>query len=219
MKNIVFFDIDNTVLNGYSQKYLIIYLFKNKYIGFNTVLIAYFWFLLYRLNIISNSKSALRYFAKSFNGWTDEKMDAVMLNFFNNFIKNLIFPESIIIIEKHIQNGDDVIFLSSVIDPIARSFANFFGIKNYLSSSLEFKNGFYTGNYKHLVIDGDDKLKSVKIFLSKIKYNFNTFFYSDHHSDLPVLEYVNFPVVINPDNILYAKAIAKKWKIFNFKIK
>ena len=44
-----------------------------------------------------------------------------------------------------------------------------------------------------------------------------TFFYSDSHNDLALLEVVTNPVVVNGDKILLEKAQEKNWPTLNLK--
>jgi len=44
-----------------------------------------------------------------------------------------------------------------------------------------------------------------------------TFFYSDSHNDLALLEVVTNPVVVNGDKILLGKAQEKNWPTLNLK--
>jgi len=44
-----------------------------------------------------------------------------------------------------------------------------------------------------------------------------TFFYSDSHNDLALLEEVTNPVVVNGDEILLNKAQEKNWPTLNLK--
>jgi len=44
-----------------------------------------------------------------------------------------------------------------------------------------------------------------------------SFFYSDSHNDLPLLELVDHPVAVDPDDILLAKAKNRQWQILSLR--
>ena len=45
----------------------------------------------------------------------------------------------------------------------------------------------------------------------------NISFYTDSHNDLPLLEFVQIPIVVNPDHKLDLISKEKRWKKLTFK--
>lgn len=45
----------------------------------------------------------------------------------------------------------------------------------------------------------------------------DSYFYSDSHNDLPLLEAVKKPIAVNPDETLRSHAEMKDWDIINLK--
>ena len=44
-----------------------------------------------------------------------------------------------------------------------------------------------------------------------------SYFYSDSHNDLPLLELVDTPIAVNSDKILTSVAEEKGWQVFNWR--
>lgn len=45
----------------------------------------------------------------------------------------------------------------------------------------------------------------------------NSYFYSDSHNDLPLMQKVNCPVAVDPDDKLRSHAQEKGWKIISLR--
>ncbi|NDP49361.1 MAG: HAD-IB family hydrolase, partial [Sulfuriferula multivorans] len=45
----------------------------------------------------------------------------------------------------------------------------------------------------------------------------NSWFYSDSHNDLPLLEKVRHPIAVDPDSTLQAHALQKGWPVISLR--
>ena len=217
--NIIFFDIDNTLVNGYTQKYFLLFLFKRGYIGLSKIFLLYLWFFGYKIHLNKNIDPIMNYFLKFLKNFKKNQLDLIVKDFFNNSIKNRIFKEAAQIIKEHQRGGDCIVFISTVISPIAEVLAHFFHVNHVIATKLEINAGLYTGKICGKVLDGGNKLKFAKFFLESMKKEFvvrKTFFYSDHYSDIPLLNFVNEPYAVNPDDILVKAAKKNNWQVLTF---
>lgn len=215
---IVFFDVDNTIINGYTQKYFIEYLFKINIISFRVLFLSYLWFLLYKLHIVKNIKSAVNFYISFLDGWDEDMVTKLVEDFCNLYIKDNFFLEIKRIIEDYKAEGSILVLVSASLEPIVKCVANYLNIDNYIATRLELKDGLYTGKIFGNVAAGDEKLRLVKYFLNlNGNRNIMTYFYSDHFSDEALLNFVDNPFVVNPDKILYNKAKNKGWNIIKIK--
>ena len=68
---------------------------------------------------------------------------------------------------------------------------------------------------------GDCKVQHVERWLSSLGRGRSDFgrtcFYSDSRNDLPLLEWVDEPVAVNPDAVLRAEALARGWRIVDLR--
>jgi phosphoserine phosphatase len=92
------------------------------------------------------------------------------------------------------------------------------GLTGALGSKAEIKNQIYTGNMNGPLLHGKEKAVAI-IELAKnndldLK---NCFAYSDSNNDLPLLQSVGHPSVINPDALLGLRAMAEGWPIHDFR--
>ncbi len=88
------------------------------------------------------------------------------------------------------------------------------GITKIYSNNLEYINGKFTGRLKGTDCFGINKKKIVISTAVKYKISLeNSFSYSDHHSDIPMLSVVGNPVAVSPNLLLKEYAERMNWKI------
>jgi HAD superfamily hydrolase (TIGR01490 family) len=94
--------------------------------------------------------------------------------------------------------------------PIAREF----GIDQLLATEPEIANGRYTGRVAGTPCYREGKVTRLGEWLAQQRLTLaDSWFYSDSHNDLPLLEQVTHPVAVNPDDILRAVAAQRGWRV------
>ena len=210
-------DLDNTIVDGESQKSLIKYLYRNGYVNFLIAAKIYFWFILYKLNLVTKPEKIMR-LAFSFlkeRKLTDFKN--ILHSYFESELKNKIFPEAIKIIDEHKKEGHRVIIISNAIKLLVEEVSDFLGADDCLGSQIETANGVFTGEMLGKPMYGKNKVEELKkYFISRKMDSIETWAYSDHHSDLELLAFSSHPIVINPNKILASIAKDRNWPSYNF---
>ncbi|MFC1894918.1 HAD family hydrolase [Candidatus Dependentiae bacterium] len=86
------------------------------------------------------------------------------------------------------------------------------------SSELEFKDGVVTGKLLGEPCSGQEKLKKIKNLIeNKLGGSLkDAIFYANSHNDIPLLNEVGKPVIVNPTSKLKKYAKLKKWEILTF---
>lgn len=102
---------------------------------------------------------------------------------------------------------------SFVTGPIAREF----GVAHLIATEPEQRGGEFTGRVSGIPCFKEGKVKRLDAWLGgqgKTLAAFDqSWFYSDSHNDLPLLERVTHPVAVHPDEKLRAHAQRRGWKI------
>jgi HAD superfamily hydrolase (TIGR01490 family) len=102
---------------------------------------------------------------------------------------------------------------SFVTAPIAREF----GVAHLVATEPEQIDGRFTGKVSGTPCFREGKVTRVEQWLAaqgKCWGDFaETWFYSDSHNDLPLLERVTHPVAVRPDHTLEQEALARGWEI------
>ena len=87
--------------------------------------------------------------------------------------------------------------------------------KNIIGTDPEVKDGSITGKILGDPAIGDGKLKKVVSWMrdnGKLDFS-ETTFYSDSINDLPLLESVEKPIAVNPDDRLRKTSVLRGWEI------
>jgi len=104
---------------------------------------------------------------------------------------------------------------SFVTTPIAREF----GVAHLIATEPEQRGGEFTGRVSGIPCFKEGKVKRLEAWLAAQGKTLAAFdeswFYSDSHNDLPLLERVTHPVAVHPDEKLRAHAERRGWKIIS----
>ena len=121
-------------------------------------------------------------------------------------------------IEEHRAKGDELVIITATNSFVTGPIAEAFGITNLIATEPEIANGQYTGKIDGIPCFQDGKITKLNKWLENSEMNLEgSYFYSDSHNDLPLLEQVTYPVAVDPDEILKKTANERDWKIISFR--
>jgi HAD superfamily hydrolase (TIGR01490 family) len=138
--------------------------------------------------------------------------------FMDECIRPLITGQSRALIEQHKANGDKLLIITAtnlfITAPIAREL----GIEDILATEPEIVDNHYTGKVVGTPCFREGKVERLSLWLKQTGQNLaGSYFYSDSHNDLPLLEMVTHPVAVDPDETLLAHAEMKGWNIISLR--
>ncbi|HTK32931.1 MAG TPA: HAD-IB family hydrolase [Candidatus Paceibacterota bacterium] len=218
MKKLVIFDVDNTIVDGQSQRLLLSYLFRQKKVSIYYYVSVLLWFIAYKLRIVHNPRKVISFAYSFLKGKSREEVDELLGDFFEKMLKVHIFPEALKAIKEHKDVHDQVIIISNAPSIVVKPLAAYLGIETYFCTQLEIaQNGLYTGAVLGDIMYGDNKRDAVIHFGEQNGFDLSqAYAYGDHISDISVLESVGHPIAVNPDALLKALALKKGWEIHNW---
>lgn len=117
-------------------------------------------------------------------------------------------PDVISRLTEHARSGAQVYIASSVVEPIARSFARRFGAQA-IGTPLQIENG--RARLAASLVASDRKVQEV---LTRLNLTRVDCAYGDTAMDIPLLEHADQPVAVYPDRHLYSVAQERGWQIF-----
>ena len=215
----VFFDVDGTLINGQSQKLMISYFYRKKKVGILFLLKIYLWFLLYKLGIASKGTSLMKKGYQLVKEIKKEEFKNYINDFFEKEIKPKIYPQAMERLNLHKKKGHEVILVSKSCKFLIDIIKEYLKVSFSIATELEVKNGILTGKIKGKIIYGKERLKVIKELALKNQWNLKkSYAYGDHISDLPLLQAVGHPVVVNPDRKLKKEARRNNWEIYFWKL-
>lgn len=128
----------------------------------------------------------------------------------------LFISDTIKAIEKHRENGVEIVLVSGSFVEILEPLASELGARHCLATILEVQDGRYTGRILPPQMIGDGKARAIRTFLADMQAPATECFaYGDHHTDIPMLETVGRPVAIGGDARLTEHALSRGWEILN----
>nr|WP_231116557.1 HAD family hydrolase [Motilibacter rhizosphaerae] len=150
-------------------------------------------------------------------GWEVALVQRLVAETVHELIDPIVYAEALALIEEHRAAGRDVVIVSAsgaeVVEPVGR----LLGAAHVLATQLAVDDGRYTGEIESWV-HGEAKAAAVRALADEVGYDLAaSWAYSDSASDLPMLEAVGHPAVVNPDRAWRRTAVARGWPVLEFR--
>tara|TARA_R110000772_G_scaffold252390_1_gene367726 strand:- start:42878 stop:44590 length:1713 start_codon:yes stop_codon:yes gene_type:complete len=150
-------------------------------------------------------------------GITEASYEDLGETLYNDQLARRIYPESRALINAHLAKGHTVAVISSAtpyqVVPAARDL----GIEHVMCTELEVEDGLFTGQVIRPTCFGQGKVDAAERLAREQGADLDqSFFYSDSHDDLLLLERVGLPRVLNPNTRLLGIARDRHWPVARF---
>ena len=209
-----FFDVDGTLV----QTTIVHYYMYFRRRGMSP-LVGRLWhmaFLLkcgYYLVLDKISRSRLNIvFYRSYAGLPAEEIKSQVESCYREVIQPRCFEQAASCVRAHRQAGRNVVLVTGSIDFIIAPLAVKLGATAVLAPSLLEADGRFTGELDGPPIGDAEKARRIVQFAREQAIDLaQSHAYGDSIADLPMLEVVGFPHVVNPDRALAATAKSRGW--------
>lgn len=123
------------------------------------------------------------------------------------------------LIARHRTQGHTILIISAGHEFVVHPVASSFDVDAVLCTQLQRKPcGAFTSKISGTALFQEQKIQALTDWLKTEKLSFDTtYFYSDSINDLPLLEYVELPIAINPCDKLRPIALLRQWPIIDIK--
>ena len=136
--------------------------------------------------------------------------------FMTRKIEPLIGNAAVALVEQHRQAGDTLLIITATNAFVTTPIAQRFGIANLIATDPEEVNGCFTGQVAGTPSFRDGKVVRLEAWLTDRGLTLDgSWFYSDSHNDLPLLERVTYPVAVDPDSMLARHAADRGWPVIS----
>ena len=219
--NLAIFDLDNTLLDGDSDYNWGLYLVKKGYLDegeYKEQNQKFFEeYQVGKLDIFAFAEFQFRFLKNN----TRKFLNDVRSDYINEIIKPMILKKAVDLVNQHKEAGDRLLIITATNSFITKPIGELFGIHELIGTDPEENEGEFTGKVKGTPSFKEGKVTRLFDWLDEKNLKLadfeKTFFYSDSHNDLALLEVVTNPVVVNGDKILQKKAQEKNWPTLNLK--
>ena len=213
--NLALFDLDNTILAGDSDynwsRFLIqegyldgaIHAEKNEkfYADYKAGTLDIFAFVEFQFKPLARNPKTV--------------LNQLLKKYVEEVIKPMITEKARALVKRHQEEGDLIIVITATNSFITKPIAELFGIENLIGTDPEEKEGEFTGKVSGLPSFKEGKVTRLEAWLKGKNLSLASFeksyFYSDSHNDLPLMQKVTHPVAVDSDDVLSEYAKFKGW--------
>lgn len=146
------------------------------------------------------------------------ELAALHRDFMVSVIEPLITTAARQLVEQHREQGHTLMVITATNSFITRPIVEAFGIPHLLATEPKVVDGRYTREIDGIPCFQAGKVTRLQHWLENREETLSgSYFYSDSRNDLPLLEMVDNPVAVDPDDILRALAVEKSWPILSLR--
>ncbi len=146
------------------------------------------------------------------------QLDAWHHEFMRDYIRPIMLPAARALIAEHKARQHTLLIITATNRFVTAPIAEAFGIEHLLATEVEFKDGRYTGRSTGIPCFQQGKVTRLEQWLTQWPAPpRHSWFYSDSHNDIPLLEKVDTPVVVDGDDTLLAHARRHGWRTISLR--
>lgn len=147
-----------------------------------------------------------------------ETLLALRREFIQTEIKPIVLPKARALINQHREQGRVLLIITATNRFVTEPIAELLGIEHLIATDPEFSHGRYTGAVSGPPSFREGKVERLNTWLQQNGYNLaSSWFYSDSHNDLPLLERVTHPIAVDADDTLRQHAEFRGWPIITLR--
>ncbi len=155
----------------------------------------------------------LRFSLRPLTEHDNETLAAWHRQFMREKIEPIMLPKAHELLKRHREQGDYLLIITATNRFVTEPIGEAFGVDDMLATDPEIRDGRYTGEVAGTPCFQQGKVTRLNQWLEQTGRNLQgSWFYSDSHNDLPLLELVENPVAVDADETLSAHAEQKGWQ-------
>lgn len=150
-------------------------------------------------------------------GWHQEHIRTIVAETLEAVIEPIIYSEAADLIEEHRAAGRMVVIISASPSEIVEPLGRYLDVDRVIASeALVDTEGRYTGEMAFYAY-GPHKAEAMRRLAAEADLDLEaSYAYSDSATDIPMLQAVGHPVVVNPDRALGRWAAEQGWEVRRF---
>ena len=150
-------------------------------------------------------------------GWNRDHVASIVRETLTDVIEPIIYAEALELFDEHHAAGRTVVIVSSAPTEVVAPLTEFLGADEAIGTRAAVDaGGNYTGDLEFYAY-GAHKAQAIRELAARRHINLAmSYAYSDSITDLPMLELVGHPVVVNPDKELARVARERNWEVRDF---
>lgn len=159
-----------------------------------------------------------RYLSSLVQGWDVATVNRIVAETMTTAVRPILYAEALRLINEHKMAGHDVVIVSASGREVAEPIGRMLGADRIIATEMTVNDGRYTGEIERYVY-GEGKGEAVRAEAEREGYDLSrSYAYADSLTDLPMLEAVGHPYVVNPSGELRRIALERGWPVFTFRL-
>lgn len=170
----------------------------------------------YALRLVKRSQLVRKAY-EYYRGWPLELLEQEASTFFRDALLERVYPGARELVKRHAQLGHDTVMVTTAPYFLARPLATELGLANVIACGLEAVGGHATGRVTGPLY-GRDKAFHMQLYASENDVSLaESWAYSDHDSDVFMLEAVGNPRPVHPNAKLRGVARDRGWPVLDLR--
>jgi HAD superfamily hydrolase (TIGR01490 family) len=212
------FDIDGTLIARNSASLYMQHLRRTGQARRRDVARTLYFLACYKLGLLDVER-ALAVSMAWIRGRHEDAVRADCIDWYTRIVRPFIFPAMATTVAEHREAGHVPVILTSATRYLAEPLAADLGISHVLVTQLVVRDGVFTGEAVRPVCYGAGKAFWAERFAQAEGIDLGrSYFYTDSITDVPVLERVGEPRVVNPDPRLRREAVRRGWPVLQLRL-
>lgn len=217
MKSIAFFDVDGTLIDGYSGYYTTLELMRRNIIKLRRLPQAIVYKLLAQLSFYGDVRKMYEISIRDMAGLHIDEVFKIGKYVFEKYLKSKLYQEALDRIEAHRKKGEKIVLISSGPYMTIKIIEEYLNADESFSIGPAIENGILQNYLMNPFCFMEGKLEIAAQEAIKEKTTLeNCSFYSDSIHDIHLLSKVGKPFIVNPDRNLKKEATRQGWPILSF---
>jgi HAD superfamily hydrolase (TIGR01490 family) len=160
----------------------------------------------------------LAFSLKPLTQYSRQQLDELHAEFMQKHIRPVMTEKGRKQIQRHHDSGDTTVIITATNRFVTGPIAEAFQVDDLIATDPEIIDGRYTGKVAGTPCFQKGKIVRLRQWLENTSHNLeNSYFYSDSHNDISLLELVTTPIAIDPDEQLKTIALERNWEIRSFR--
>ncbi|GAB4361795.1 MAG: HAD family hydrolase [Gammaproteobacteria bacterium] len=147
-----------------------------------------------------------------------QQLRAWRRQFIDEKIRPILLPAAQKLLDRHRARGDTLLIITATNRFVTEPIAELLGVPHLIATDPAQSQGRYTGEVEGIPCFQEGKVTRLNAWLADTGQTLDqSWFYSDSHNDIPLLERVDHPVAVDPDPALSQHAHHKGWPVITLR--
>lgn len=183
---IALFDLDGTITQRDTYKEMLLFGLLKRPLRAILVFLSVYDFMLHKTGKRTNTYVKQKLLQRIFGGLSRQQLSEMSQSYARFLLKYGVKKQALTTLQQHVEQGTYIVLVSASFDFYVNEIAKLLPIDEVICTKAAFNNDQLTGLLEGENCHGEQKIVRINKVLNLNKFS-EIFSYSDHHSDVPLL--------------------------------